>query len=229
MSAIERSGNIFNSQAEAIVVTVNCVGYMGKGMALECALRFPEIEKQYKDLCENRRISIGRVEWMPILNGSNLILFPTKDDYKFPSKYSYIDAGLKHLVDTCKSHSIKSIAVPRLGSELGGLDWERVRPMVLEAFQKINIELELWSFGTQGNDPLILSIENKLNLNPLEAAHSTGINSDQIEMLLSFIRANGFLTVTDLLSIKGLGKSKVKKLVKWAQESQLLPEPTLFD
>ena len=229
MNVTEHSGNIFNSEAQAIVVTVNCVGYMGKGMALECALRYPNVETEYKALCDSGGLSIGHLAWSQLPNGNYLVLFPTKDDYKFPSKYSYIEASLEPLATECLSKGLSSIAVPRLGSELGGLDWDRVRPMILGSFEGIKIDLELWAFGPQISDPLMTSLTNRLSNNPDNAMRSTGVNLDQIEALKSLIGRNNSATAVDLLSIQGLGKTKIKKLIKWAQDSQAEPEPTLFD
>jgi len=229
MNFTEHNGNIFNSQAQAIIVTVNCVGFMGKGMALECALRYPDVEKEYKAQCDSGRIKIGSLAWNQLPSGNYLTLFPTKDDYKFPSKYSYVEAGLERLAEDCLSKNINSVAIPRLGAELGGLDWNRVRPMILSALEGIEIDLELWAFGAQVNDPLIQSLGQMLASNPDDAVRSAGINLDQIDVLKSFITRNGGATAVDLLSIAGLGKAKIRKLIQWAQVSPAAPEPTLFD
>jgi len=210
-------------------VTVNCVGFMGKGMALECALRYPEVEKEYKAQCDSDQITIGRLAWNLLPNGNYLILFPTKDDYKFPSKYSYIEAGLERLPEDCLSKNINSVAIPRLGADLGGLDWNRVRPMILNALEGIEVDVELWAFGSQISDPLIQSLGQMLASNPEDAVRSAGINLDQIDVVKSFITRNGGATAVDLLSIEGLGKAKIKKLIQWAQVPLAAPEPTLFD
>ena len=198
-------------------------------MALECALRYPNVEKEYKTLCESGRLAIGVLQWIQLPSGNHLVLFPTKDDYKFPSKYSYIEAGLNRLAKECLSKGVSSIAVPRLGSELGGLDWDRVRPMILSSLEGLEIDLELWAFGSQIGDPLMTSLTNRLSNNPDNAMRSTGVNLDQIEALISLIGRSASATAVDLLSIQGLGKTKIKKLIQWAQDSQAQPEPTLFD
>lgn len=155
-------GNILSCKTEAVVVTVNCVGFMGKGMALECALRYPVIEASYKSLCKKGEVTIGKMNWLQTPDGQNVILFPTKIDFKFPSKMSYIENGLTQLERDVRDRGLGSIAIPRLGSELGGLDWSHVHPKILQAFATSNVELELWEFSSEQGDPLLLRLLAKL-------------------------------------------------------------------
>lgn len=224
----EHSGNIFNSTADAVVVTVNCLGFMGKGMALECALRHQDVEREYKILCETNQIGIGKMTWVSLPNGKTLVLFPTKTDFKYPSKYEYIEAGLEQLVNDVASRAITSLAVPRLGAELGGLEWGRVRPQIINAFNDIDIELELWTFGPQFNDPLILLLNSRLESQADLAMRDTGVTARQIDTLIQFTRRNTSATLVDVLSIPGIGKVMLKKLVKWVNEPQADSQMTLF-
>jgi len=228
-NVIDTSGNIFNSKAEAIVVTVNCVGFMGKGMALECAIRYPDVEKTYKQLCTNGNITVGEVEWVLLPGGSFLVLFPTKQDYKHPSKYQFIESGLVSLVTDCTSRGLQSIAVPRLGAELGGLDWTRVQRMITDAFSKTEMDLELWSFGSDELDPVIEALGHALVSNPAEATRAAGVSLVQVEALSRFIEGNTLSSLTDLLRVPGIGKTTVCKLVHWLHEAAANPQSTLFD
>ncbi len=134
------SGNIFDSKADAIVNAVNCVGVMGKGLALELKKRFPENFKIYKESCANQELRPDNV--LTYNNGELgkprfIINFPTKDHWKQPSEIGYIDSGLESLADAIRKHNISSIAIPALGCGLGGLDWDDVRPRIVEALSPI--------------------------------------------------------------------------------------------
>lgn len=127
---------IFNTPAEWIVNTINCVGFMGKGLALEFALRYPELERIYKEQCHKKEINIGKIYDYNI-NGTKIINFPTKYHYRYDSKYEWIELGLKDFVSKYKKLNIKSIAFPYLGCANGGLDYKVVEKIMIKY---LNIE-----------------------------------------------------------------------------------------
>lgn len=134
------SGDIFASDADAIVNAVNCVGVMGKGLALQFKKRFPENFKVYKSACDEQALRPGSVlvhEHSKTVKTRFAINFPTKDHWKQPSKIEYIDSGLESLVHEIERYKISSIAIPALGCGLGGLDWGNVRPRIVEALSPI--------------------------------------------------------------------------------------------
>lgn len=126
-------GNIFTSDTEAIVNPVNCVGVMGKGLALELKKRFPDNFEEYKKACEAKLLSPGKMltyEASKDTSPRYVINFPTKDHWRQASKLVYVESGLISLRDEIKRLGIKSIALPALGCGLGGLDWELVKPAI---------------------------------------------------------------------------------------------------
>ena len=130
-------GNILKAEAEALVNTVNCVGFMGKGIALQFKKAYPENFEDYRKACAAGEVQPGRMhifELRSMLNPKFVINFPTKRDWRANSRYEDIEAGLKALVTDVRRLGITSIAVPPLGCGLGGLDWNRVRPMIEAAF-----------------------------------------------------------------------------------------------
>ena len=130
-------GNILKAEAEALVNTVNCVGFMGKGIALQFKKAYPENFEDYRKACAAGEVQPGRMhifELRSMLNPKFVINFPTKRDWRANSRYEDIEAGLKALVTDVRRLGITSIAVPPLGCGLGGLDWNRVRPMIETAF-----------------------------------------------------------------------------------------------
>lgn len=123
------SKSIFYSNAQALVNPVNCVGIMGKGLALEFKRRYPNNFASYQRACAVG-LEIGNLHTCEE-DGKLIINFPTKKHWKAPSKYEYILEGLLTLAELIKQKQIKSIAIPRLGCGLGGLDWNIVRKMII--------------------------------------------------------------------------------------------------
>jgi O-acetyl-ADP-ribose deacetylase (regulator of RNase III) len=133
------SGNLFESNAEALVNTVNTVGVMGKGIALQFSRQFPEIMPIYESACKAGTLVVGRVQTirltlLPGMTGPTYIInFPTKKHWRGDSKIEYIESGLKALRSEIEKLGITSIAVPPLGCGLGGLHWGDVRQKIVES------------------------------------------------------------------------------------------------
>lgn len=143
-----RTGNLLDSGAQALVNTVNTVGVMGKGVALQFKQQFSENVKQYIQACKDGRIGIGRllvVKDTSLHTGEKLIInFPTKTDWKKPSEYSYIEEGLKDLVTIIKEYNIRSIALPPLGAGHGGLNWIKVKGILEQYLSPLDIEIFIY-------------------------------------------------------------------------------------
>jgi len=144
-------GNIFESDAHALINTVNTVGIMGKGLALQFKNLFPENFKKYQQACKNGKIDIGKmfITKENTIYGEKIIInFPTKKDWREPSKYEYIEKGLVSLVDVIKKFKIKSIAIPLLGCGNGGLKWERVKRMIEKKMSNLDIDVYIYEPNT---------------------------------------------------------------------------------
>jgi len=141
------SGNIFESKADALVNTVNTVGVMGKGIALQFKERFPNNYEAYRKACKGHAVEVGSMfvtEVNQIEGPSWIINFPTKQHWKGASKYEFIESGLEDLVRLINELGIKAIAIPPLGAGHGGLEWAKVKPMILEALSDLPIDIELF-------------------------------------------------------------------------------------
>ena len=137
-----KTGDILQADAEALVNAVNCVGIMGRGIALQFKQAFPENFKAYKTACARKDVQPGRMfvfETGFLANPKYIINFPTKRHWRGKSRIEDIEAGLKALVDEIYEHGIRSIAVPPLGSGLGGLDWAEVRPLIEAALGALDV------------------------------------------------------------------------------------------
>lgn len=128
------TGNLLDSKAEALVNTVNTVGVMGKGVALQFKQQFPENAKAYVKATKDGTIDIGKLlvtQDTSLHSGEKIIInFPTKTDWRKPSEYNYIEKGLVDLIKIIRDRNIKSVAVPPLGAGNGGLNWVRVKQML---------------------------------------------------------------------------------------------------
>lgn len=134
-------GNLLDANVEAVVNTVNTVGVMGKGIALMFKERFPDNFKAYASACKRGEVELGRmfVTRSPELTGPRWIInFPTKGHWRFPSRIDWIEAGLADLRRVITEKSIRSIAIPPLGSGNGGLVWGEVRPRIELALADLN-------------------------------------------------------------------------------------------
>ncbi|MFZ4778903.1 MAG: type II toxin-antitoxin system antitoxin DNA ADP-ribosyl glycohydrolase DarG [Terrimicrobiaceae bacterium] len=133
-------GNILMADAEALVNTVNCIGFMGKGIALQFKKAYPQNFDAYHKACTAGEVQPGRmfiVNLHSMLNPKYVVNFPTKRHWRGNSRYEDIASGLEALVVEVRQRGIQSIAIPPLGCGLGGLDWNKVRPMIEEAFASL--------------------------------------------------------------------------------------------
>lgn len=122
---------------------VNCVGVMGAGLARQFRDKYPKNYVAYSIACANKECTIGTV--FPFKeNGKLIVNFPTKNDWRFPSRIEYIEKGLPSLLAVLAYNNIKSVAIPQLGCGLGGLNWKDVKPLILETFKDIEIELDIY-------------------------------------------------------------------------------------
>lgn len=140
-------GNILDSKAEALVNTVNLVGVMGKGIALQFKKQFPSNFKLYQKACKDGSIDIGKLlvtKETTVFGEKIIINFPTKTDWRKSSEYSYIELGLKDLISIIRQYDIKSIAIPPLGAGNGGLNWVKIKSMIAKSFVDIDIDIYVY-------------------------------------------------------------------------------------
>ena len=169
------TGNLLNAKTQAIVNTVNTVGVMGKGIALQFKERFPQNYKAYADACKKGEVRIGKMfvfNESDLLNNNKIIVnFPTKEEWYRKSQYSYIEEGLKDLVRVIKDNNITSISIPPLGCGNGGLKWDKVKAMMIKYLGNLN-NVEVFVYQPNEKIKEILQGENtkkEVNLTPARA------------------------------------------------------------
>ncbi len=156
-----RSGNLLLADAEALVNTVNCVGVMGKGIALQFKQAFPENYDYYRKACSKNLVKPGAMltyETGSMVNPRMIINFPTKRHWKGKSRLQDIELGLDALKHEVCRVGIKSIAIPPLGCGNGGLDWEQVRPLIEKTFVSLpDVKVLLYApIGSPEPDQIVI-------------------------------------------------------------------------
>ncbi len=136
------TGDLLKSPVEALVNTVNCEGYMGKGIAYQFKLQYPENNISYIKACKNKELTVGKLHHY-YESGKLIINFPTKDKWRKKSKMSYINDGLDELVLLINLLDVKSIAIPPLGSGNGGLIWSEVKELIKTKLSVISEEVKI--------------------------------------------------------------------------------------
>ncbi len=163
-------GNIFESKAQTLVNTVNCVGIMGKGLALEFKKLFPDMYEDYVARCKVNKVRLGEPYLYRRLLPPWILNFPTKDHWRSVSRLSDIVAGLEYLEKHYHEWEITSLAVPALGCSNGQLEWRVVGPTLYRYLSRLDIPVELYApYGTPQEEieesflaqsPVITSLEN---------------------------------------------------------------------
>ncbi len=136
------TGNIFDSNADCLVNTVNCEGFMGKGIAYQFKLRFPENNNDYVKACKTGKLKVGTIHYYNE-GGVWIVNFPTKDKWREKSKIEYVERGLERLVDFIEEYKPKVIAIPPLGCGNGGLEWSVVKEIIA---RKLNVLAKAHTF-----------------------------------------------------------------------------------
>ena len=146
-------GDILKSKAQTLVNTVNCVGIMGKGIALEFKKRFPKMFKDYLERCKRNEIHAGHPYIYKSLIGPQIVNFPTKEHWKSLSKMSDIERGLDYLLAHYKEWGVTSIAIPPLGCGNGQLEWKFIGPLIYSRAKQMNIPVEIYApYGTSSSE-----------------------------------------------------------------------------
>ena len=139
-------GDLLKSDCQALVNTVNCIGVMGGGIALQFRKAFPDMYWQYHAACKRKDVVPGKMHVFKLLPDRWIINFPTKLDWIHLSQIGWIEEGLDDLVLTIKKYDIQSIAIPPLGCGLGGLNWQdNVGLLVVQKLKDLNCDVQLYA------------------------------------------------------------------------------------
>ena len=163
-------GDMFSSEAQTLVNTVNCVGIMGKGIALEFKQQFPAMFEDYVRRCERKAVRLGEPYLYEDKGGVKILNFPTKDHWRSASRLGDIERGLDYLAEHYEQWGITSMAMPPLGCGNGGLEWSEVGPLIYRKLHQLPVDIEVYApYGTLGPElkteflsaPAQLTLEGK--------------------------------------------------------------------
>lgn len=146
-------GDILKSKAQTLINTVNCVGVMGKGIALEFKKRFPEMFEDYIKKCDREEVKLGVPYLYKTLFPPQIVNFPTKDHWKSVSRINDIECGLQYILSHYKEWGITSLAIPPLGCGNGQLEWRAVGPLIYRYVNQMDIPVEMYApYGTPSKE-----------------------------------------------------------------------------
>lgn len=156
---VESTGNLLLDDAQALVNTVNTVGVMGKGLALQFKRAFPANFDAYVQACRDGRVRPGRIFATQFGDHRWILNFPTKRHWREPSQLEDIHSGLDALVRVIVELNLTSVALPPLGCGNGGLDWATVRPLIIEKLGGLDVEVRLYGLGTPSPESMPVRTE----------------------------------------------------------------------
>lgn len=178
---VYKTGNILESSAQCLVNTVNCEGFMGKGIAYQFKERYPENNRKYVQACKNGSFSVGKILFVEE-KGKIIANFPTKDKWREKSAYSYIEDGLSALIRGLYEREISSVAIPPLGCGNGGLEWAVVKKMINEKMASVKSEVIVY-------EPARIITDQKTSIPRMSASHliliklKSSLNASQFNKL----------------------------------------------
>jgi O-acetyl-ADP-ribose deacetylase (regulator of RNase III) len=221
MPIVERIGSIFTSEAQTLVNTVNCLGVMGAGIALEMRYRHPEMFSRYAARCEAGEIRIGTLD-LDTRSTPWILNFPTKKHWRHPSRPEFLRAGLAVFRNSWDHWGIESIAFPLLGASHGGLAPEDSRRIMTEYLDDLPIHVEIWAFDASSPDELIESLRRRLaNATDRQISTESGLS-----VRIVAIARDSVATLTQLNQfglIPGFGEGAMEKLYRYAKQLKASP------
>lgn len=223
------TGNIFTSNCQVLVNTVNCVGVMGAGIALECRLRYPVMNAKYVQLCATRQIDIGTL-WIYKATDRWLLNFPTKRHWKYPSKVEFLHAGLQKFIDTYEEKGIESIAFPLLGADRGGIPQQESVDIMMEYLQKANATVEIYKYDRRAKDDIFDKTKDWiLSSDANYIAQETNLRKDYVAKVIEAIQSPEIVQLNQLARVKGIGIKTLEKIFSIARNSVFDRPETSFE
>lgn len=239
MAYKEISGNLFNTKAMAVVNTVNCVGAMGKGIALDFKLRFPKMFEEYQRICSQHLLKPGQI--LPYTKSTPIILnFAIKDNWKDPSKVKWVEETLQKFVDNYKKLGITSIAFPWMGAMNGGIPIEIIKSLTRKYLSTLtDIDIEVYDFDPNVPCTLYKTLEYIVNKNihtPSELEDMSNIKARYWIKITEAVKDDKTKSINNLCHyiVDGkriIGKTNIERLFAFLtkyKEGKIIEQKSLF-
>jgi O-acetyl-ADP-ribose deacetylase (regulator of RNase III) len=211
-----KKGDLLQSDAEAIVNTVNCVGVMGQGIALQFKKQFPENYKYYESACKRGNVIPGKMlvyEQNGLINPRLIINFPTKRHWRGASRLEDIEQGLVNLTCIIQQYNIKSIAIPPLGCGLGGLNWDEVKTRIEAALAQLS-DVEIIVYEPVGAPPADVMARNRA-VPKMTGGRVPGVERDAVAFLEQYSK-----TLTRINRVADLIEMELLSTVHWVVNTE---------
>jgi O-acetyl-ADP-ribose deacetylase (regulator of RNase III) len=219
MSYRELTGNLFASKAQALVNTVNCVGPMGKGVALEFRRRFPEMFEAYKRVCERGELRPGQI--LPYRKSTPWILnLAVKDDWKHPSKIEWIEQCLEKFCQWYPTVGLKSVAFPWMGAMNGKIPLDQIKAVTRRFLEPLtNIDVEVYTFDPAAPDPLFKLLQEFVVVHsPTEFAAAAGLRRHFADEVYALLEDPATTSLAIIAEQSKLGKTSLDRLYGFLSE-----------
>lgn len=222
----ERAGNLLDSSCQTVVNTVNTAGVMGRGIALEFRYRYPEMFADYEQKCKSGKVRIGELSiWKR--TSPWIVNFPTKTDWQLPSKYEYVEAGLRRFATFYREEGIQSIAFPPLGASLGGLDWERVKALMWKWLGPLpDLEVDVVRFDESASDKWFDALcDNTRGWSRADFQSELNLPKAQAFLVAEALDSGQLCQMVQLQAIRGIGERSLEKIYGFVR-AHLAGSPT---
>lgn len=188
---------------------------MGAGIALDARLRWPNMFKEYRDLCEAGELKAGGLWWWTNpLDQQRVLCFATKAGWRYPSRIEWISEGLDTFASTYGNEGVTSIAMPRLGASHGGLSWEQVRPLMIEKLEPLeSLVVELWDFDPASKDPWFDTLVTLVRSG--DALKTLGLTVSQHKALERALASPRITGLAALPTADGVGERTLEKVYEY--------------
>jgi O-acetyl-ADP-ribose deacetylase (regulator of RNase III) len=209
----ELHGNLFASKAHAIVNTVNCVGFMGKGVALEFRRRFPAMFAEYKKVCLEKRLRPGQI--LPYRKSSPWILnFAIKDDWKNPSREEWVEECLNKFRASYRAMGIQSVAFPWMGAMNGRIPLTTIQELTRRYLSDLgDIDVEVYSFDPSATDPLFETLKERMKCLSAESfARESGLQLRFAEAVYDLVGTGEAKSIAEVVGSSRLGDTSLDHL-----------------
>jgi len=205
------TGNIFDSECQTIVNAVNCVGVMGKGIALEFKKKYPDMFLDYKIKCDRNEVKVGIPYFYNDTSGKKILNFPTKNHWRGKSEISFIKDGLEWFLEHYVENEVTSIAFSALGCGNGGLNWDVVGKIMFQKLSRLPIEIEIYApIGTTVDKLSEVFLSSEIEYDKVYHRKNITVSDEEIKMIglavTRLVKANPVLNIgktilTDLIYV----------------------------
>ena len=214
-------GNIFTTDYQTIVNTVNCVGVMGAGIAYEFRLRYPEMFAAYSRLCKAGKMQIGNL-WLFKAEDKWILNFPTKHHWRYESRTEYLEKGLQKFLDTYVEKGIQSIAFPVLGASNGGIPEDVSITIMKEYLSQCNIPVMIYQYDPSAHDDLFIKFKKQWNsLDEEDLAKESQLPISFVRRVSRALEKGDVRSLSQLTNVKGIGNKTLEKSFHFVKKQNL--------